>query len=88
MYAFELHQPTELADAVARFRAADDPAYLAGGHTLIPTLKQRLASPSDLIDLAGVEDVQSIPTTTTRSRMRAGPSTSWRTMTSTIRTGP
>ena len=34
-------------------QSSDDGTLLAGGHTLIPTLKQRLASPSDVIDLGG-----------------------------------
>ncbi|HEV2364897.1 MAG TPA: xanthine dehydrogenase family protein subunit M [Caulobacteraceae bacterium] len=54
------HRPERIADAVAiRARAADG-AFLAGGMTLIPTMKQGLAAPSDLVDLsalglAGVE---------------------------------
>ena len=31
--------------------------YLSGGHTLLPTMKQRLAAPSDLIDLAGLTEL-------------------------------
>ena len=44
----------------AAFRNADDAAYLSGGHTLLPTMKQRLAAPSDLIDLAGVSELAGI----------------------------
>jgi len=40
--------------------AADDPKYLAGGMTLLPTMKQRLASPSDLVDLSGVSQIKGI----------------------------
>ena len=36
-------------------RDAEDGTFLAGGHTLIPTLKQRLAMPSDVVDLAGLD---------------------------------
>jgi carbon-monoxide dehydrogenase medium subunit len=54
MYEFDYHQPASVADAVALRAGSADGTYLAGGMTLIPTLKQRLASPSDLIDLAAV----------------------------------
>src|SRR3546814_11312882 len=39
---------------------SSDLKIVAGGMTLIPTLKQRLASPSDLIDLAGVQELKGI----------------------------
>lgn len=53
MYAFEYHKPANLDAAAKALADADDPKLMAGGMTLIPTLKQRLAMPSDLIDLAG-----------------------------------
>ena len=60
MYDFNYHRPDTLAEARSLFAAADDPAWLAGGMTLIPTLKQRLAAPSDLIDLAGIGELQGV----------------------------
>ncbi|HEY3776488.1 MAG TPA: xanthine dehydrogenase family protein subunit M [Rhizomicrobium sp.] len=51
-YAFQYHRPQNLAAAESLFMNAADARYLAGGQTLIPTMKQRLASPSDLIDLS------------------------------------
>lgn len=54
MYDFNYHKPANLEDAQALLQNADDGAYVAGGMTLVPTLKQRLASPSDLIDLGGL----------------------------------
>lgn len=51
-YAFQYHRPQSLAEAEALFTRAQDGRYLAGGQTLIPTMKQRLAAPSDLIDLS------------------------------------
>ena len=54
MHPFTYHRPASLEEASQLLANADDGAYLAGGMTLIPTLKQRLAAPSDLIDLAGV----------------------------------
>ncbi|TDI57056.1 MAG: xanthine dehydrogenase family protein subunit M [Alphaproteobacteria bacterium] len=60
MYQTNYHRPSSLAEAVSLFSGADDAAYLSGGHTLIPTMKQRLAAPSDLIDLAGLADLKGI----------------------------
>ena len=57
MYAFDYQKPSSVADAVAALKAADDGKFVAGGMTLIPTLKQRLAQPSHLIDLGGVKDL-------------------------------
>ena len=54
MYEFNHHRPGTLEAAAAALAAAEDGQVLAGGQTLIPTLKQRLASPSDLVDLGGV----------------------------------
>ena len=57
MRDFAYHRPGSVADAVSQRRAAADGAYLAGGMTLIPTLKQRLAQPSDLVDLGALKDL-------------------------------
>ncbi len=60
MYNFEYHKPKSLADAVAAIKKASDGKLIAGGQTLIPTLKQRLAQPSDLVDLSGVAELKGI----------------------------
>lgn len=60
MYQFTYHRPASLADAEKLFNGADDPKFLGGGQTLIPTLKQRLASPSDVIDLAAIRELSGI----------------------------
>ncbi len=60
MYAFNYHRPESLAQAAELFGSTDDPVYVAGGHTMIPTLKLRLASPSDVIDLADVSELVGI----------------------------
>ena len=60
MYAFEYHRPKTVAEAVSLLQGASDGKLLAGGHTLIPTLKQRLASPSDIIDLGAVAELKGI----------------------------
>ena len=56
MYAFEYHRPETLSAAVADL-ANPDAKVLAGGMTLLPTMKQRLASPAALIDLKSVPDL-------------------------------
>jgi carbon-monoxide dehydrogenase medium subunit len=55
MQDFAYHSPDSVAAAVGLRAGAADGAYLAGGMTLIPTLKQRLAQPSDLIDLGRID---------------------------------
>jgi carbon-monoxide dehydrogenase medium subunit len=60
MYEFNVHKPGSVADAVSLLKGAADGKFLAGGQTLIPTLKQRLASPSDVIDLAGIGELEGI----------------------------
>ena len=60
MYPFTYQRPTSLEEAVAAIAAADDAKLIAGGHTLLPTMKLRLASPSTLIDLNKVEGLAGI----------------------------
>jgi carbon-monoxide dehydrogenase medium subunit len=60
MYAFAYHRPSTVAEAVSLLQGATDGRFLAGGHTLIPTLKQRLASPSALIDLSRIGELKRI----------------------------
>jgi len=60
MYAFDYHKPSSVADAVSALKGADDGKFVAGGQTLIPTLKQRLAQPSDLVDLGGIAELSGI----------------------------
>ena len=60
MYRFNYHKPASLAEAQTLFQDADDPMYLSGGMTLIPTMKQRLAAPTDVIDLAGIGEMSGI----------------------------
>ncbi len=60
MYDFSYHRAQSVADASSKLKAADDGKLVAGGMTLIPTLKQRLAQPSDLVDLAELKDLVGI----------------------------
>ena len=60
MYAFDYLRPASLADAVKALGSSEENRVLAGGQTLIPTMKQRLLMPATLIDLAGVAELKGI----------------------------
>ena len=58
---FAYHRPTSVKDALALLADLGDEARpLAGGHSLIPMMKLRLATPGHLVDLAGVADLKGI----------------------------
>ena len=57
MYETTYHRPSSVDEAAALFSKGKEAKYLAGGHTLIPVMKQRLASPSDVIDLGRIGDL-------------------------------
>lgn len=56
MYNFEFVKPGSVDEAVSAL-GAEDAQALGGGQTLIPTLKQRLASPSKLVSLSGISEM-------------------------------
>lgn len=60
MYDFNYHKPDSIDEAIQLFLEAEDGIYLAGGHTLLPSMKQRLAAPTDVIDLAGIDGLSGI----------------------------
>jgi carbon-monoxide dehydrogenase medium subunit len=60
MYPFTYHRPRDLADALARLAADPDAKLLAGGMTLIPSMKHRLSAPSQLIDIARLPELRGI----------------------------
>jgi aerobic carbon-monoxide dehydrogenase medium subunit len=60
MYQTNYHRAASVADAVKKMKGAEDGKYLSGGMTLIPTMKQRLASPSDVIDLTRISDIKGV----------------------------
>jgi len=60
MYETTYHRPSSIDEAAALFAKGTESKYLAGGHTLIPVMKQRLASPSDVIDLGKIKDLVGI----------------------------
>ena len=68
MYETNFHQAATAQDAAALLAKSNDGKILAGGQTLIPTMKQRLAAPSDLIDLSQVSALRGV-TITKRKKM-------------------
>lgn len=60
MFPFDYHRATSLQDARETYGAADEPVYLAGGQTLIPTLKMRLAQHDRVIDLRRIPGLDAI----------------------------
>ena len=59
MYNFEFKQPKTISDAVNLLKS-DEAQALGGGQTLIPTMKQRLASPSTLVSLTAISEMKGI----------------------------
>lgn len=60
MHQLRYHRPERLEDALKLFGEQDDAAYLSGGHTLLPTIKQGLARPPALIDLGRIAQMRGI----------------------------
>jgi carbon-monoxide dehydrogenase medium subunit len=60
MHDFGYHRPASAADAAGLIASKSDGKIVAGGMTLIPTLKQRLAQPSDLVDLGGIAELKGV----------------------------
>ncbi|HEX3939563.1 MAG TPA: xanthine dehydrogenase family protein subunit M [Xanthobacteraceae bacterium] len=59
--SFDYHRPKSVQEAVSLLaKLGDDSRLLAGGHSLVPTMKLRLAAPTNLIDLAGIADLKGI----------------------------
>jgi carbon-monoxide dehydrogenase medium subunit len=60
MYATNYHRPSTVAEAVSLAGGAEGAAFLSGGMSLLPTMKQRLAAPSNLVDLRHVPELKGI----------------------------
>lgn len=60
MYETKYHRPKTLAEAVELFSGVDEPAYLSGGHTLLPAMKGRLAAPANLIDVRRIPELSGL----------------------------
>src|SRR3954451_6089866 len=57
MYETTYHRPSSVDEAAAMFAKGSESKYLAGGHTLIPVMKQRLDSPADVLALAKINEL-------------------------------
>jgi len=60
MSPFNFHAPASAGDAAKLFKTSADPKFVAGGQSLLPTIRMGLAAPSDLIDLHGMADLAGI----------------------------
>ena len=57
MYETIYHRASSVDEAVALFAKGKEAKFLAGGQTLLPVMKQRLAAPTDVIDLGKVKEL-------------------------------
>src|SRR3954468_14723834 len=71
MYAFDYYRAGSVDEARRLVANGTDGKLLAGGMTLIPTLKLRLAAPSHLVDLGGIADLKGIEVTADAVTIRA-----------------
>lgn len=62
MYEFNYHRPASIDEAKDLLSNNEEAKLLSGGMTLLPTMKMRLAQPSDLVDLSGIESLAGINT--------------------------
>jgi carbon-monoxide dehydrogenase medium subunit len=60
MHPLRYHRPERIEDALKIFDEHSDAAYVSGGHTLLPTMKQGLARPSALVDLGCIPALRHI----------------------------
>src|ERR1700724_700615 len=60
MYEFKYHRPVTVRQAANLLVKNEDAKLIAGGHTLVPVMKQRLASPPHLVDLSHIEGLDGI----------------------------
>src|SRR5687768_7860291 len=74
MENFNYHRPATVNAAAALLKKSKGGSYLAGGHTLLPTMKQGLASPSDIIDLTAIKGFSGITVTKSAVVIKAGTS--------------
>ena len=60
MYNFNYHRPSSVEEAVQLLSGASEGTLMGGGMTLIPVLKQRLANPSDVVDIGGISGLSGV----------------------------
>jgi carbon-monoxide dehydrogenase medium subunit len=74
MYETTYHRASSVDEAASMFANGKEAKYLAGGQTLLPVMKQRLASPSDVIDLAKIKDLVGVVATNNGIEIKAATS--------------
>jgi aerobic carbon-monoxide dehydrogenase medium subunit len=72
MENFNYHRPATVKAAAAMLKKSKDGSYLAGGHTLLPTMKQGLAKHKDIIDLTAIKGFSGITVSKTAVIVKAG----------------
>ncbi len=72
MENFNYHRPATVNAAAALLKKSKDGSYMAGGHTLLPTMKQGLAAPTDIIDLTAIKGFFGITVSKTAVVIKAG----------------
>jgi carbon-monoxide dehydrogenase medium subunit len=60
MYNFDYVRPSSVAEAAQALAANSEATIIAGGHTLIPTLKQRLSKPKAVVDISQIAELKGI----------------------------
>jgi len=60
MYEFKFHRPTTVRQAAGLLARQEEAKLLAGGHTLVPTMKLRLAGPKHIVDMSQIEGLSGI----------------------------
>ena len=60
MYNFSYEKVSSVDEAAELLRDDEEGKLLAGGQTMLPTMKHRLASPSNLVDLGGIQELKEI----------------------------
>jgi carbon-monoxide dehydrogenase medium subunit len=71
MKDFNYHRPATPADAVKLIKKTRSGKFLAGGMTLLPTMKQGLATPSDVVDLSRIRNA-GVTTSANKVTVKAG----------------
>jgi aerobic carbon-monoxide dehydrogenase medium subunit len=72
MENFNYHRPATTTAAAAMLKKSKDGKYMGGGHTLLPTMKQGLAAPTDIIDLTAIKNFSGIKVSKTMVSVKAG----------------
>ncbi|MGD9711323.1 MAG: xanthine dehydrogenase family protein subunit M [Thermomicrobiales bacterium] len=69
---FEYHRPSSVTEAIGLLTANPDAKLLAGGHSLLPAMKLRLAAPPALVDITRLDELKGIEVSANGARIGAG----------------